>query len=221
MEKSIAASCELRDRERPVNFVEARSLKLEATSRGFTLLELMVSVTLFTIVMMVAVGSLLSLVDANRKARSLESVINNLNITLDGMVRSIRMGTKYNCTDAAIPVQGVDDDCTTGATSFSFAPFGSNADVQNQRFYYTFVPGVNGSNGQLFRSKNGGNTPPVAITAPEVSITDFTFYVVGTEARDISQPKVVIVIKGTSGSTERTQTKFHIQATAVQRTLDI
>ena len=65
--------------------------------RGFSLVEMIVAVTLFAVVMLVSVGALLSLVNATRKARALESVMNNLNVTLDSMVRSLRMGMgSYN-----------------------------------------------------------------------------------------------------------------------------
>jgi len=182
--------------------------------KGFTLIELTVSVSLFIVIMLVAVGALLSLVNANRKARALESVINNLNITLDGIVRAARMGSKYNCGGAGIPDPATGANCAEGGTTFSFAPYGSDDDVQAERFVYTF------SNGQLYRSTEGGSSA-VAITAPEVSISDLTFYVVGTVVGDVVQPKVVMVVKGTAGDTENTQSSFYIQATAVQRTLDI
>src|SRR3989338_1985894 len=67
------------------------------TARGFTLVEMIVSVALFATVMLVSVGALLSLMGANRKAQALQSVMNNLNVALDGMVRSIRMGSNYHC----------------------------------------------------------------------------------------------------------------------------
>lgn len=183
-------------------------------TRGFTLIELTVAVSLFIVIMLVAVGALLSLVNANRKARALESVINNLNITLDGIVRSVRMGSKYNCGGAGVPSPSSGANCPSGSDMFSFAPYGSDANDQTERFVYTF------SNGRLYRSTQGGSNT-VAITAPEVSISDITFYVVGTVAGDVTQPKVVIVVKGTAGATENTKSTFNIQATAVQRTLDI
>src|SRR3989344_8697452 len=65
----------------------ATSYQLPATSslRGFTLVEMIVAIALFSIVMVVSVGALLALVTANRKAQALQSVMNNLNIALDGM----------------------------------------------------------------------------------------------------------------------------------------
>jgi len=66
-------------------------------SHGFTLIEMIVAVGLFSIVMLVSISALLSLVDANRKAQALQSVMNNLNIAVDGMVREIREGSNYRC----------------------------------------------------------------------------------------------------------------------------
>ena len=72
-------------------------MKRHSTTRsGFTLIEMLVSIALFAIVMVVCVGALLSLVGANKKAEALESAMNNLNISLDDMVRNAREGTGFN-----------------------------------------------------------------------------------------------------------------------------
>lgn len=187
---------------------------IQRHERGFTLVEMIVAVTLFAIIMLVAIGALLSLVDANRKARTLESVMNNLNISLDSMVRAIRMGTTYNCGASLIPSQ-TGADCATGDDYFSFAPYGSDSTQQNERAVYYF------QDGRLYRSLAGGSAP-LAITAPEIEIEDLNFYVIGTQPGDIVQPKVVVVIKGTAGGEdEKIRSTFYIQATAVQRSLDI
>lgn len=192
---------------------------MSMNQRGFSLVELMVAVTLFAIIMLVSVGALLSLVDANRKARALESVMNNLNIAVDGMVRSIRMGNTFNCNAVVIPAPESGGDCPNGADVFSFAAFGSDPLDQGERWAYSFT------DGQIWRSREGGSNA-VAITAPEVNIEDVSFYVVGTAranaSGDTTQPKVVIVVKGTTETgNEKTETSFYIQATAVQRVLDL
>lgn len=188
--------------------------KSNAAERGFSLIELMVAVTLFAVIMLVSVGALLALVDATRKARALESIMNNLNVTLDSMVRSIRMGTEFSCGSENAPDPVLGSNCPEGDSSFSFSPFDADPDVQSERWVYSFA------NGRLYRSQNGG-TNDVEITAPEVTIEELTFYVIGTVRRDTTQPKVVIVIKGTAGASEKTQSTFYIQATAVQRALDL
>lgn len=197
------------------------------TERGFSLVELMVSITLFAVVMLVSVGALLSLVDANRKARSLESVMNNLNIAIDGMVRSMRMGNTFNCNAENIPAPEVGGDCPGGADIVSFAPFGADPSDQGERWVYFFVEGSGDTTGRLWRSRTGSMSNAEPITAPEVTIEDVSFYVVGTVrgntvSQDTSQPKAVVVIKGTAGAKNaKTKTTFYIQATAVQRVLDL
>lgn len=178
---------------------------------------MIVSVALFAVIMLVAMGALLSLVEANRKSRVLESVMNNLNISLDSMVRAARMGSNYVCNDESIPANYSTNgaDCSTGATMLSFTPYGEDSSVQNLRAVYFF------QGGRLYRSLNG-NSSSIPITAPEVEIEDVKFYAIGTRPGDTVQPKVVIVIKGSAGAQNTSsRTTFYIQATAVQRVLDI
>ena len=187
---------------------------------GFTLVEMVVAVGLFAIVMTVCVDVLLSLVSANRKAQALQSVINNLNITLDGIVRPIREGSNFHCGGG---LNTLPQDCAAGDRSFAFEPFG-NSPTDPPWIYSYDADGTICGVKRICRSENG--QAPIAITAPEVSIEDMEFYVVGTthggSPPDTVQPKVIIVIKGTAGVPgSKSATTFHIQATAVQRVLDL
>lgn len=190
------------------------------STRGFTLVEMIVSVALFSIVMLVCVGALLALVGANRKVHSLQSVINNLNVTLDGMVRSIRMGSTFDGSGACNGNSGGPKDCTSGGTQFSFQPYGNP--IGGQPSIYR----LNTSTSRLERSINGGAFVP--ITSADVTIDSMLFYVVGSTRGcsvnpcDLVQPKVVIVIKGTAPVlNSKAKTTFHVQVTAVQRLLDL
>lgn len=201
--------------------------------RGFTIVEMMVAVALFAIVMIVAVGALLSLVTANRKAQALQSVMNNLNTTVDSMVRQIREGNIYHCGTSPSSDITSTQDCNNGDTYLAFEPHDGTGSAAGKRIYqYVDVAsdascGIGYTGGCIMRSISGGApgtwTP---VTAPEVNVTSMTFYVVGTaigqSPTDTVQPKVVVVIKGVAGGTNTKITStFHIQATAVQRLLDI
>ncbi len=175
------------------------------SGKGFTLVEMIVSVALFAIVMTVAVGALLSLTAANKKAQAIQSVMNNLNITLDSMVRNIRMGTDFQCG-------GTIGDCPQGSSSFTFTCNPQTVTCSSGGSSWTYS-----QCGSAICRTSMGN-----ITAPEVSISSLRFYVVGSVPGDMIQPKVVIVVSGTAGGQNvRTQTSFHIQASAVQRELDL
>ncbi len=193
--------------------------------KGFTLIELMVSITIFSIVMLVSVGALLSIVDANRKAQSLKSVMNNLNFALESMSRNIRVGTNYHCKpyDGIIPPSvpsNITDtrDCSgaDGGVLFAFeGSTGNRSDGSDQIVYR-----LNGSRLEL--SKDSGATF-TAITAPEVQISNFRFYVIGSAPLTVGntiQPRVVMTIQGVAGENVN-QTTFNVQASVSQRLIDI
>jgi prepilin-type N-terminal cleavage/methylation domain-containing protein len=191
--------------------------------RGFTLIEMLVSVALFAVVMLIAGATLLSLVYANRKAQALQSVMNNLNISLDNMVRNVRMGSNYRCNSQAEPNAPQNGDCASGAQSFYFTPFGADPTNRTEDIGY-FLGGVCPSGRICITENENGQVVTVPITAPEVKIQSMTFYVVGTTpggSGGTAQPKVVFSIRGQAGAQLNTQTTFDIQATAVQRLLNL
>jgi len=199
------------------DLLRATSYELQA-KRGFTLVEMIVSVGLLSIVMLVSVGALLALTGANRKAQALQSVMNNLNVALDGMVRSIRMGSNYHCGTGVFIGTNNLDDCSNGNTVFIFKPFGGNP---NQWVYRFDTDGTYCGTNQICKSVDSG-THYVALTSPEVTIDSMRFYVQGTTPGDTEQPKAVITVQGTAGAANiKTKTTFSIQATAVQRLLDL
>ncbi len=174
---------------------------------------MIVAVALFATVMVISVSTLLSLVKANRKAQAIQSVMNNLNIALDGMVRAAREGSTFhgcNASNLTTP-----EDCPNGGSVFAFRPRGL---VSEPVWIYSFDEGTH----RLERSVTGNISDLSPITAPEITIDDMRFYVVGTTPGDIFQPKVIITIKGSAGvAGTSARTTFHIQATAVQRVLDL
>lgn len=200
--------------------------------RGFTLIEMMVAVALFAVVMTISIGALLALVDANRKAQALQSVMNNLNVALDGMVRNIRMGITYHCddnTETNKTILSTRNDCLSGGQLLSFEAFGGSTSDNTDQWVYWF------QDGRLWKSENGRDTG-LPLTAPEVEIDSFDVFVTGASGSlnangDTIQPKVVISVQGTAGAEDsafsvvgtakKIRTIFNIQAVASQRLLDL
>jgi prepilin-type N-terminal cleavage/methylation domain-containing protein len=196
-------------------------------TRGFTLIEMLVSVAIFTVVMAVSTIALLSMVDASKKAHALQSVMFNLNVAVDGMVRSIRMGSDYRLTAGG-----------TSGSSFEFCPFGrpncftsGHADEPYKIRYY-WVNNIADANHQrimkVYKPAGFGSSVTLPITASEVKITSLTFYLTGTTGTGDNttptnyQPRVMMIIRGTAGDQKvKTTTNFDIQASATQRLIDI
>src|SRR3989344_2096511 len=87
---------------------------------GVTLIEIMVSMSIFIIIMLISSGSILSVFDANNKSKNLRAVMDNLNIAVESMTRTIRFGNTYHCDILIVnPLITSPRDCDGGATSIA------------------------------------------------------------------------------------------------------
>lgn len=196
-------------------------------NRGFLLAELIVAVFLFSLFATVSIGSIINLLDANRKTQSLKSITNNLNQALDSMTKEMAVGKKYDCRY----VDGGDCPFSTGGGSS--ITFLSNEDVDgdgayNDKITYRFnAPDPEtGAGGYIERETTlfGVTGQAIRMTAQEVNITNLVFFVNGTApftSSDTYQPKVTIFIDGITKTAPRgSDSSFHIQTGVTQRIPD-
>ncbi len=186
--------------------------------QGFSLIEVLVSLAIFTIVVTISVGSLMVLIDTNARARNTQEVMTNLTFTLDGMVRDMRTGTDYDCeASGSLSVTISTDvfDCTKG-TAFSFNEGGlslTRSTANNsRRIAFTL------SGGAIVRRLGNGSWYPV--TSPNTIITDLRFTTVGTARGDDFAPVVTIYVAGYAAADEN-KTPFYIETGVTQQVLDI
>lgn len=174
--------------------------------RGYTLIELIVAVGLFAIVMTISSGAYLIMINANRKAQSITTGINNLSFVLEGMTRDIRTGTAYGCGAVGV-------DCPisiSGGSSFTFTDANNNPNI-------TYAKGTQAGVGDITK---GG----VAITDASVDITSLKFYLSGAKTvRDIdtAQPYVTIVVSGRVSAGPGKWEDFTVETSAAMRGTDL
>jgi prepilin-type N-terminal cleavage/methylation domain-containing protein len=63
---------------------------------GFTLIEIMVAVSIFVIVAFIATATLLSIMDAARRANTTRLIVDNMNFALDSMAYKMKFGTNFS-----------------------------------------------------------------------------------------------------------------------------
>lgn len=195
-------------RRRPTHDLECKHL-LDRVAKGFTLVELMVSVGLFAIVMMLAAGAYLVVIRVNQQAQGNTTAINNLAFALDSMVRTIRTGTGYGCISAGA-------DCPSGGSSFYVTAEGALSPTH----YY-----LNGPAGAQYIVKTvSGATYPITDPA-NVKITSLTFILKGAQSYsasgDLGQPYVTILVTGTVLVGPNKTQSFTVQTSAVMRGTDL
>jgi len=167
--------------------------------KGFTLIEVIVSVAIFSIVMVIAIGAVLSAVNANRKAQSINVVVNNLNLAVESMVRDIRTGSNYSdCSNGGNSdcIRFTDRDGNIGVT-YSLITSGSNTYLEK---------------GPLTQFGSG------RITSDEVGIDVAEFWIKG-EGPDGEPERLLVHLKGHAGS-NTTKSEFNIQTLVTSRALD-
>ena len=173
---------------------------------GYTLIELVVSVGLFALVMTLASGAYLLMIDLNRQTQGVATGINSLSFALENMTRSIRTGTSYNCG-----VYGNGDCLPNGADTFSFI------DSNGAGITYTLD-----QQGSDIIKKIAPSSDTIPLTDPSIHISKLTFYVSGTASIDNLQPYVTIIVSGTvSSGPRKTPQAFTIQTGATMRGIDL
>ncbi len=180
-------------------------------ARGFTLLELIVSIGLFTIVVTIAMTAYLSLIALDRKARATNDLVTNLSFTIENMSRNIRTGTGYVCGGF-----GSGPNCWggTGSNKFSFV------DVQNQQTTYLFTAA--GAVASCVGTSICNDISATTLTDPRIRITNLRFYTQGVGTGDGLQPRVLFTISGTITPDARaTPVTFTIESSATQRLIEL
>lgn len=188
--------------------------------KGFTLVEMIVSIGLFTIVLFISTSAFLAVLNADQKSRATRTALDNLNLSLEDMSRRIKTGTTYNCGGGA----GVND-CPSGGTVLAIT------DQDNQRVIYKkgVGPGpvtasgcgnvlFSTTQGCLVRDKAG---TALAVTGKDINIQNLRFVANGTiPLPDTVQPYVVVLVDGTTTAGKITSA-FTLQTIVTQRMYDI
>jgi prepilin-type N-terminal cleavage/methylation domain-containing protein len=180
-----------------------------SSRRGFTLIEIIVSIGLFSLVMLVATSAYYTLIGLDRRARATNEIVNNLSFAVDAMARGIRTGNNYKCVST-----GGDGTCSC----FSYT---------DSNLLQTVTYGIR-SDGTIGREKGGtscASADLIPITDPSIKIdvtSGLTFHVRGSASSDTMQPQVLFTVKGTLPADNKgNTTSFTIEEDATQRLIDL
>ncbi len=183
--------------------------------RGYTLLEMIVSVGIFSVIMLFVTGAYLTLLSLDREVRATTSLVTNLSFALDSMARSIRTGYNYGCNTSGGAPDGNNGTCNT----FSYTDTSLNQTV-------TYIRKSDGTIGRCIGGGICTDSAAISLTDPNIAIASdgLTFYVRGvgtTGANGKVQPQVTITAKGIMKASDGRNSDFSIQTAATQRLLDL
>ncbi len=167
--------------------------------RGFTLVELLVAIALFSVGVTIAVGGFVNALKTQRQNSALLSANSNMSLALEQMNREVRTGFDF---------------CVNGQTCTSNELAFKNAAGE----VVTYRKGGGVSDGGIERRVGGGAF--ARITADNVNIRYLTFRPIGNAVGDNVQPRIVINLGVSARERGVDESVIHLQTTVSPRTLD-
>ncbi|MBU6231867.1 MAG: prepilin-type N-terminal cleavage/methylation domain-containing protein [Patescibacteria group bacterium] len=205
-------------------------MKPRTKRSGFTLVEIVVSLMIFSIVAVVALTALVTIINSNAKAQSLESSMTNMDFIMDAMSRELRVGKYYYCAssaDGSLPLTNSDtnplraQNCPLGQTPNLIA-FQSNTTASsdpNCPLVYAYYFAGSGSSYTLEKAEQtacGQSFSPSSyspILDPAITLTNYSLSVSSQ-----AYPLVSVQLSGyvTAGK-QKNQSYFNLETAMSQR----
>lgn len=206
--------------------------KYSKTKRGYTIIETMISISVFLILIMTGMTTLMNAFSLHKKSQNMRSAIDNLSFIMEDMSRNLRTGTQYYCLNnydndsffTSNINQRKSSPVDSGNTrqlcwGIAFEAAGGGAGGEDQWVYY-----IDG-NGTIQKAVMGPYTDQTnftQLTPSEVKLASVSgFYVFGAGALpgDKQQPLIKIILAG-SVTEKNVVSNFSLQTTVSSRRID-
>lgn len=174
--------------------------------KGFTLVELLVGVVVFSLIGAIASGVLVSGLRAQRKSLAYQELLDQTSFAMEYMSRSLRMARKELSAPACLSENGLNYEKTRGGKGLKFINYQGNC----QEFFWD-------SNDDQFKEDKTGYVEPLPLTSSNLQITSFNIKLKGESQDDEDQPRATFFLE-IEGKEE---SKISIQTTVSQRNPDI
>lgn len=187
-------------------------------NKGFTLIELVVVISIFSLIISVATSLFISMLQQQRRTLSQQELLNQTSYVVEYMSRALRMAKKDD-SDTCVTTGTRNYQITNSSGGYSGAGIryiNNNANGICQEFFWDYTSEM------LYESQNASDAVPtfLPLFASYIKIEDFK--VALSETADINkyQPRVTIFFDATIG-TGKNQVEKQIQTTISQRNLDV
>ena len=175
---------------------------------GFTLVELLVAIGLFSTIVTIGVGGFARALRTERQAAALLAANSNIGLSLEQMAREIRTGSDF---------------CVTGSSTDCFGEPGllvfNNANKKMVTYCYAATNGI----GRIERGLGNGSSCGSSyqpITADNVDVRYLTFVLNGNMPDDSYPPRITILIGISPRESGLSSTTLNIQTTVSSRVSD-
>lgn len=190
-------------------------IAIQKKQSGFTLIELIVATSIFVVVMLMAMSSLLGSSNQAKKSNALRTSMDNVNFALENMTRNLRTGSDYDCVTTSVLLPAVaNNDCnllSSGGGAIAFTPALHSATPRDTAYQRSAR-----SDGTYTLQRCTTTGGCIDIVGSEVNVEILKFFVTGSDPADMITPSVYIIMKGTV-LVKQVPTSFSMQTIASQR----
>jgi prepilin-type N-terminal cleavage/methylation domain-containing protein len=202
-------------------------------SKGYTIIETMIAISIFLILIMTGMTTLMNAFSLHKKSQNMRSEIDNLSFIMEDISRNLRTGTKFYCLNdydsdsfatsdinqrKSSPVDG--SNVRQLCWGIAFEAAGGGLGGEDQWVYY-----IDG-NGAIQKATMGPYTDPfnfTQLTPNDVKLNPVSgFYIFGAESTgsgDSQQPFIKIILAGKV--TERgIESPFSLETVVSSRIID-
>ncbi len=171
-------------------------MKKSINNQGFTLIEMVVAVAVFSILMTIVGAIFTQTLNLQRTAFSLQNIEENSRFSLETMAREIRVAEIQNPPAA----------CPSSPTSSLLMTHPVNGEIEYR---------LSATDNRIHRIVNGIDT---ILTSEDVNVVRLSFCVSGVTEGDDEQPRITILMSMESGA--KNPQKVDLQTTITTRLLD-
>lgn len=111
------------------NFAKQDKASAKKLVSGFTLVEVMIAIGLFSVIMIVGISALISVHENQRKVKTMREAIDGLSFIMEDMTRQIRIGANYRCLNDENDINNItaieEVQDGTGCIGIAFEPYDS------------------------------------------------------------------------------------------------
>ena len=184
-----------------INLLFAKNNNRVSTT-GFTLVELIVAMSIFVVVISLTSGIFVNALRAQRRVNQLMTVNSDASLVLEKMAREARLGFNFNITDDS------PGNCSGGTFNRMEFQRARNGSITNVVYRW------NPSAGTIERSEGGVSF--VSLNSPNVLVTRFCF--LETQEQGIDPWRITFVLSETSRQ-DNVDYFFNLQSTISARLL--
>lgn len=207
-----------------------RIYKKQNHKKGYTLIETLVSISLFLVIVFSGMSALLNINFIHQKSSNMRSILDNLSFIMEDVSRNLRTGYNYRCyptgtwnesTDPGSAALNTSQSCISGGV-LVFEETDGVANNPSDQWVYKFESVDSGVTFGIYKSTDGG-VNFVKLNTDEINLSSVSgFSVLGAESypSDLQQPLVNIRLSGEIDYKGEV-TPFDIETTVSQRLVDI